>query len=36
LDHYIKKFKENERNVLRAKRNINNYKKEIMNRSQEA
>jgi hypothetical protein len=33
LNEYVKRFKENERNVLRAKRNINNYKKEMMHRS---
>lgn len=35
LDGYIKKFKENEKDVLRAKRNINNYKKELLNKSLE-
>jgi hypothetical protein len=35
LDGYIKRFKENERDVMRAKRNINNYKKEMINKSLE-
>jgi hypothetical protein len=35
LDGYIKRFKENEKDVLRAKRNINNYKKELHNKSLE-
>lgn len=36
LDVYIRKFKENEREVMRAKRSINTRKKEILNKSAEA
>jgi hypothetical protein len=33
LDQYVKRFKENEKDVLRSKRNINIYKREMLNKS---